>query len=79
MNTLPETITIAFEDHGTVARTIDRDITDAAEVREGLARVGVDMEDVGLALEKQGVASFRESFLHVLETLTTKAHKLARG
>jgi len=49
-----------------------------AEVREGLARVGVDMEDVGLALEKQGVASFRESFLHVLETLTTKAQQ-ARG
>ena len=70
---------MAFEDHCAVARTIDRDITDAAEVLEGLARAGVDMEDVGLTLEKQGVASFREPFAHVLDSLTTKAFKLARG
>lgn len=77
VNTLPESTIIAFEDHGAIVRTIDRDVADAAEVLEGLARVGVDMEDVGLTLEELGVASFRESFAHVLETLTTKARKLA--
>lgn len=79
VNTLPESTIIAFEDHGAIARTIDRDIADAAEVLEELARVGVDMEDVGLTLGDQGVASFHKSFVHVLETLNTKAHKLTKG
>lgn len=78
VNTLPETTIAAFEDHGTVARTIDRDVDDAAEALDGLARVGVDMDDVGLTLEDQGVTSFHESFAHVLDTLTTKARQHAR-
>ena len=75
VNTLPDTTIANFEDHGTVARTIDRDIDDAAMVLDRLAQVGVDMDDVGRALEDQGVASFHESFAHVLGTLTTKARE----
>ncbi len=77
VNTLPETTIAAFEDHGTVARTIDREVNDAAEVLEMLALVGVDMDDVGLTLEDQGVSSFHESFSHVLDTLKSKARRLA--
>jgi len=35
------------------------------------------MDDVGRALEDQGVASFHESFVHVLHALQAKAHQLA--
>ena len=77
VNTLPETTVAAFEDHGTIARTIDTGVDDAGAVMHKLAEVGVDMDDVGRALEDQGVASFRESFVHVLHTLHTKAHQLA--
>ena len=76
VNTLPETTIAAFEDHGTVARTIDTDVEDAAAVLDRLAHVGIDMDDVGRTLEDQGVASFHESFAHVLDTLTTKARQL---
>ena len=79
VNTLPETTITAFEDHGTIARTIDRDVDDAAAVLARLAQVGVDMDDVGLTLEGQGVASFHASFAHVLDTLSTKAPRLARS
>ena len=42
-----------------------------------LAALGVDMDDVGLTLENQGVASFHESFRQVLAVLDGKASHLA--
>jgi len=78
VNTLPETTITAFEGHGTIARTIDHDVDDAAAVLARLAHVGVDMDDVGLRLEDQGVASFHGSFTHVLDTLTLKAQQRAK-
>ena len=77
VNTLPETTITTFENHGIIARTIDLDIDDASAVLDGLAGVGVDMAVVGRVLEDQGVASFHDSFAHVLETLTTKARRPA--
>jgi len=77
VNTLPETTIAAFEDHGTLARTIDRGVDDAGALMRRLAEVGVDMDDVGRILEDQGVASFHQSFAHVLQALQTKARQLA--
>jgi transaldolase len=77
VNTLTEATIAALEDHGTVARTIDTEVDDAEAVMRQLASVGVDMDDVGRTLEDQGVASFHESFEHVLQALATKAHALA--
>ena len=77
VNTLPEATINTFEDHGTVARTIDHDVDDAAAMLDRLANIGVDMDDVGRTLEDEGVASFHDSFTHVLDTLTTKARQLA--
>jgi transaldolase len=79
VNTLPEPTIAAFEDHGTVARTIDREVDDAGAVLRALAEVGVDMDDVGRTLEDQGVASFHESFVHVLQALEAKAGRLVHG
>jgi transaldolase len=78
VNTLPETTIAAFEGHGTVARTIDRGVDDAGAVLRALAEVGVDMDDVGRTLEDQGVASFHQSFVHVLQALEAKAGQPAR-
>jgi transaldolase len=77
VNTLPEATIAAFEDHGTLARTIDSGVDHAGAVMDRLAEVGVDMDEVGRALEDQGVASFHQSFAHVLQTLETKARQLA--
>ena len=78
VNTLPETTIAAFEDHGTVARTVDADVELAANVMSQLARLGIDMDDVGRTLEDHGVASFHESFAHVLAALEGKALRVAR-
>lgn len=77
VNTLPEVTINTFEDHGTVARTIDQGVADAAATLDRLANVGVDMGDVGRSLEDEGVAGFHDSFTHVLNTLTAKARQLA--
>jgi transaldolase len=62
VNTLPEATIAAFEDHGTVARTIDTYVEEAAEVMRRLAGVGIDMEDVGSVLEDQAITAFEQSF-----------------
>ncbi|MDP9402302.1 MAG: transaldolase [Actinomycetota bacterium] len=78
VNTLPEATIDAFEDHGTVARTIDEDVDEAERVLDRLEAIGVDMADVGRTLEIQGVASFTASFDGLVETLAAKRAELAR-
>ena len=73
VNTLPEATIAHFEDHGTLARTIDLDVEDADDTMRRLATLGVDMDDVGLTLENEGVAAFHESFRDVLAALEHNA------
>jgi transaldolase len=77
VNTLPEATIAAFEDHGVLARTIDTDVDAAHAAMQRLGEVGVDMDDVGRTLEHEGIASFHESFQHVLVSLEAKARTLA--
>lgn len=72
INTLPEATIAAFEDHGTIARSIDDPSDDAALVLEQLEAIGVSMTDVGRSLEEQGGAIFTKSFDDLLETLESK-------
>jgi len=66
-----------FDDHGTLARTVDADLAAAHAVLDQLAAVGVDLADVTATLEDQGVASFSKSFDDLLESLSAKAADLA--
>jgi transaldolase len=76
-NTLPEATVAAFENHGTLVRTIDGAVDAAEAVMAALAKVGVDMDDVGLSLEEQGMAGFHQSFAHVRGPLEAKPRQLA--
>ncbi|MDP8936168.1 MAG: transaldolase [Actinomycetota bacterium] len=77
VNTIPDATIAAFEDHGTVARTVDQGVDDAHRVMDRLAAVGVDLDDVGRVLETEGVASFAKSFDELLDVLAEKAAALA--
>lgn len=77
VNTLPEATIEAFEHHGRLAHTLDANVENASDVMRRLSNVGIDMDDVGLTLENQGVASFHESFQDVLSSLDSKARQLA--
>ncbi len=72
VNTLPDSTMAAFEDHGTVARTIDVGVDEATAVLADLAQLGVDIDDVTQQLETEGVASFEKSFDELLDALQAK-------
>ena len=76
INTMPDATIDAFERRGTVACTINKNIDEAHQVMDDLAKVGVDMTDVGRTLEEEGVASFSKSFDELMGTLGEKAAEL---
>jgi transaldolase len=78
VTTLPEATIAAFTDHGTLARTIDTDVEAAAALMRRLASVGVDMKDLGLTLENQGIDAFHASYRAVLGALAAKGGELSR-
>lgn len=77
VNTMPEPTLEAFEDHGTVARTVDADPAAAEGVLADLRAAGVDLDDVARVLEDQGVAAFAKSFDELMSSLEAKADALA--
>ena len=79
VNTLPDSTLEAFEDHGTVARTVDADPDGARRAVADLARLGIDLEEVAAKLEEEGVGSFAKSFDEVLATLDERASEMRAG
>jgi len=73
VNTIPDNTLAHFLDHGTVARTVDADLDEAKSVLAEVAALGVDLDEVAVLLEDQGVASFEKAFDSLLESLTAKA------
>ena len=73
VNTMPDTTLRAFEDHGTLKRTVDAEPERAADVLRRLAEAGIDMLDVEQTLEDEGVTSFSKSFDELLQSLGDKA------
>jgi transaldolase len=73
VNTMPENTLEAFDERGTLARTVDADPAAAQRVIDEVSRVGVDLDAVAALLEEQGVASFAKSFDELLGSLGAKA------
>jgi transaldolase len=77
VNTLPEATYAAFKDHGTVARTVDRDVPGAHAHMDALTLAGID---VGAATDKllaDGVDLFVKSFNGVVDIVDKKRAELA--
>jgi transaldolase len=77
VNTMPLETIRAFQDHGVIERTLDRNVEDAHHVREELGRVGVDYDDVIDTLEREGVEKFAQSFDELLDGVRAKRGELA--
>jgi transaldolase len=76
VNTMPEGTLEAFEDHGTLARTLDADVDAARQVLRDVEQAGVDLDDVTATLEDQGVATFAKSFDELIAALEAKRESL---
>jgi transaldolase len=76
VNTMPEETIDAFEDHGEVELTLERDVDEARRVFERVAEAGVDYDDVVDTLEREGVQKFSDSFAELLEGVRAKRGEL---
>jgi len=80
VNTMPEKTMEAFADHGEVhGDTVTGKAGEAQEVFDRLAEVGIDFEDVLLALEHEGVDKFKKSWDELVETVTGQMEKAGQG
>jgi transaldolase len=81
VNTMPEATLQAFRDHGRVARTIDTPeaIAKAEQVWRDLKTAGIDMDDVTMQLQKEGVRLFSESFDSLIKVLEGRRQALTHA
>ena len=71
VNTMPPATIAAFNDHGTVARTLDQDPAAAQRILDDLAGVGVSLEQATQELEAEGAASFARSYAELHRAIAT--------
>src|SRR3954447_5993487 len=80
VNTMPESVIHAFEDHGeTPGDTITGNFDAARKVFADLAGVGVDMDDVVQVLEDEGVDKFEASWKELLEGVHKSLDAAGKG
>ncbi len=76
VNTMPEETIRAFQDHGRVELTLERDVEQARELLDQLAAAGIDYDDVTATLEEEGVQKFADSFRELLDGIRSKRGEL---
>jgi transaldolase len=76
VNTMPRETIEAFQDHGKVERTLDRDVEGARRLLEAFEEAGVDYDDVVQTLEREGVEKFAKSFRDLFSDLESKRDAL---
>ncbi|MFC7528847.1 transaldolase [Actinoplanes sp. GCM10030250] len=80
VNTMPESVIIAFEDHGTTKKNSITDNYDhAKKVFAVLAAIGVDFDDVVKVLEDEGVDKFEASWKELLEGVEKSLKAASKG
>jgi transaldolase len=72
VNTMPRETVEAFQDHGRVADTLERDVDEARRTFERFAEADVQYGDVVEMLEREGVKKFADSFRELLNGVAAK-------
>ncbi|GAC1342262.1 MAG: hypothetical protein NVSMB23_14760 [Myxococcales bacterium] len=72
VNTLPLPTLLAFNDHGTVARTLDRGVAEARAQLALLAQLGIDLERVCAQLTEEGVKLFSDALAGLLRAIEAR-------
>ncbi|GAA2865585.1 transaldolase 2 [Actinoplanes cyaneus] len=80
VNTMPESVIVAYADHGeTKGDTVTGNYDDAKKVFADLAAVGVDFDDVVKVLEEEGVEKFESAWKDLLEGVTKSLKAASAG
>ncbi|MGH3897015.1 MAG: transaldolase [Pseudonocardiaceae bacterium] len=79
VNTMPEKTLLALADHGEVPGDQVSDTAEQAQrTFDELVEVGVDLDDVFVVLEREGVEKFDASWVELGETVAAQLAKVAR-
>ncbi len=80
VNTMPEKTLAALLDHGKCpGDTVLEGLPGARKVLEDLKGFGIDVEDVGETLQKNGVDLFEKSYVDLLATIESRRAEAVRG
>jgi transaldolase len=77
VNTMPEETLLDFADHGEVAALLPADGADAEATLARFAQAGVDVSALAGQLQKEGAASFVDSWTELLSCIAAKSDQLA--
>lgn len=72
VNTLPLETLNAYRDHGRPAYRLDADVDEVNAVLDGLADLGIDLNEITEQLEEEGVQKFIKPFDRLMDTLERK-------
>lgn len=76
VNTMPQDTLNAFLDHGAVIEALPGDIEAHEKVIDMLSEIGIDILEVCITLQKDGVQAFVKSFSSLLRSIEAKATTL---
>ena len=76
VNTVPPATLDSFIDHGTVELTLTVDVDKARQQLDALPGLGIDLDAITAKLQVDGVASFAQSFVSLMESVNAKRRKL---
>ncbi len=76
VNTLPPKTIDAFRDHGEVRETLTEDVGVARERLAALGRLGIDLDAITERLQREGVASFADSFDSLLAAIENERRRI---
>ena len=79
VDTMPPATIDAFEDHGVVARTVDKKVAVSEAVLKEIEAVGIPLREVTEKLLVEGIASFQKSFDELIAGLESKIGSLTPG
>ncbi|PID60143.1 MAG: transaldolase [Gammaproteobacteria bacterium] len=77
VNTLPPATMDAFRDHGVAERRLTQGLEQAHADISALSELGISLASITDKLEADGVASFKEAFARLLESLAEKRQRTA--
>mgnify|MGYP001381729624 FL=1 len=73
VNTMPPSTMQAFKDHGKATLGLEMGPEKASRHMEKLSNLGISMDEISAKLEKEGVASFRESYEQLLSVIEERS------
>jgi transaldolase len=76
VNTMPEATLKALADHGEIGETLPVDARHCEEVLATFAKLGIDLDALGIQLLDEGTGSFVKSWNELMECIVSKSEAL---